>query len=499
MTNFFLDLSARGHVPNTEAGILIDRGSGSLLLKFLIPAFLAVFVAQAESAQAAFMTSSGQPAPLEPSEWLSPMMRSIAPDRQEGDFDWEGPPYPELGAGENGRSLPAHADSEEVPIVFNESVENYVNYFQNDIPTRFNIWLERSGHYLDMMKRIFREHGLPDDLVYLSLIESGFNPKAHSRAHAVGPWQFMAGTARTYDLAIDRWVDERKDPVKSTKAAARHLKDLYARFGTWPLAMASYNAGAGKIERGLIKAKTDNYWDLRQTAFIRSETRGYVPKFMAAMLIAKNPHRYGFYPEYHDPFSYDAVEVPGMASLSVIAEASEISVSELRDLNPELRTAITPPSESGYQLRLPKGKMQSFEGAYAGIPESRKIFRTRYVVRKNDTLSGIARRYGTSAGTLAKINSRSTRSILHIGEVIYIPKIDPVYPSRTSRVAEVVPITDGSSDSRSNKIIYRVQAGDTLWDISRHFKVSLANLKQHNGLDRRARIYPGDVLILGFQ
>ena len=374
----------------------------------------------------------------------------------------------------------------DVPIVLNDSVKAYLNYFQEEIPDRFGIWLGRSTRYLPMMKEAFRKYGLPEDLIYVSLIESGFNPRAHSRAHAVGPWQFMKATGRTYGLRVNRWVDERRDPEKSSDAAARHLKDLYEHFGTWPLAMASYNAGQRRIQQALKRGRVDNYWDLRSTRHIRRETKGYVPKFMAATIIAKKPEAFGFYPEYEDLFVFDKVTVPGSASLRVIAKTAKISLKALKRLNPELRTDITPPYKKEYVMRLPKGSKNAFETRYAGISDEKKVFRSQYVVRRNDTLSRIAMRYGTTVSQLAGMNNRSPRKILRVGEVIYIPKSQ----ARTPRKKRQKSYTD-------EQIVYRVQPGDTLWDISNSFKVSLRNLKRYNGIGRNTRIYPGDVLILG--
>ena len=461
--------------------------------------------------QAAFLTSSGKPGSFDSEDLLSLILKETPLDPSFAESSLEGgvPPYAfeDLEQG----IVPSHphatdeesppADREpmvDVPIVFNETVENYIEYFKEEIPDRFTVWLERSGLFLPMMRETFRKHGLPEDLAYISLIESGFNPRAHSRAHAVGPWQFMKGTGRQYQLKVNRWIDERRDPVKSTDAAARHLKDLFEKFGTWPLAMAAYNAGPRKIERGLRRGKIDNYWELRKTRYIRRETRGYVPKYMAALLISKNPQRYGFYPEYLEPIAYDTIEVPALASLPVMAKAAGISFKHLKSLNPELRTEVTPPSPARYRLRLPIGATDSFKTAYAKIPESKKIFKTRYVVKRNNTLSGIAKRYGTTATQLARMNNRSTRKILRVGEVLYIPKVIPRSSVRNPRRSQTVAMADATS-SGSHKVIYRVQTGDTLWDIARSFNMSLTRLKQHNGLGRRSLIRPGDILILGYK
>ena len=181
-----------------------------------------------------------------------------------------------------------------IPMVLNDSVENHLEYFKTRGREVFQRWLDRSARYIPVMKDIFREKNLPEDLVYVAMIESGFNPYAVSWAKAVGPWQFMPATGKLYGLKIDWWIDERKDPIKSTQAAAEHLKDLHNLFGSWPLALASYNAGAGKVQRAVLRTRSEDFWDLKASRYIRKETKNYVPKYMAATIIAKNPEAYGF-------------------------------------------------------------------------------------------------------------------------------------------------------------------------------------------------------------
>ena len=395
----------------------------------------------------------------------------------------------------------------DIPIVINESVEAYIEYFNTKLRDRFTLWLERSGRYLPIMRQIFKEHDLPEDLVFVALIESGFNPYAYSRARAVGPWQFIKGTGRLNGLRINTWVDERRDPIKSTRAAARHFKDLYERFGSWPLAMAAYNAGEGKITRALAKTKADDFWELRPTRYIRRETKGYVPKFMAATIIAKNPERFGFTLDYHDPLRFDTVTVKGSADLRVMAKAAGITYKELKTLNPELRTVLTPVYLKQYTMRLPHGTRDAFLEAYARIPDDRKMIGDRYKVRRNDTLSHIAKRFGTTVSLLREINQIPKRHILHIGDTIFIPKLNTQSKKGKTRVAsKMAPILmtsldrqhEGGAFVEGRKILYMVKRGDTLWDISQSFNVSIRNLKKYNGL-RRNLIHPGDQLVLGYQ
>ena len=234
----------------------------------------------------------------------------------------------------------------DIPIVINAAVEQHMKYFQKTIPKRFKMWLERSGRFTPMMRAILKEHDMPEDLVYLALIESGFNCSAYSRAAAVGPWQFIRGTGRRYGLRIDYWVDERRDPVKSTHAAAKYLGDLYAEFGSWYLAAAGYNAGEGKVRRALKRYNADDFWSISQGRryYLKRETRQYVPKMIAAAIIAKNPEKYGFKEiRYWEPLAYDTVKVHSGTSLGVAAKLAGIQTKELVQLNPELRRWCTPP------------------------------------------------------------------------------------------------------------------------------------------------------------
>jgi membrane-bound lytic murein transglycosylase D len=424
-------------------------------------------------------------------------------------------------AGNSSVNDPDDEATYDVPIVRNESVEDYIEYFQTEIRDKFTLWLERSGRYIPLMRGIFKEHGLPEDLVFVALIESGFNPYAYSHARAVGAWQFIKGTGRLYGLRVDNWIDERRDPIKSTDAAARYLKDLYERFGSWPLAMAGYNAGEGKIGRALIKAKTDDFWDLRSTRHIRRETKGYVPKFMAATIIAKNPERYGFTLDYHEPLQYDVITLPGSADLRVVAQAAGVPYEEIKALNPELRTELTPPYMEQYPLKLPLGTQQTFTDAYSQIPDERKIIGTRYSVRRNDTLAAVAKRFGTSVSVLREINHLTQGHLLREGDSLFIPKLQTVPQEPKPRMVASKPrksIKIGSalkkppvqmaalekqdlsnSADDGGKILYRVKDGDTLWDISQSFNVSIQDLKRYNGMGKRSRIRSGDQLVLGFE
>ncbi len=302
-----------------------------------------------------------------------------------------------------------------------KAVDRNISLFAERIKEKFSLWLSRSGRYLEMMKEILKAKNIPEDIAFLPLIESGFNPSAYSVARAVGPWQFIAGTARRYGLKIDWWRDERKDPVKSTEAAANYLKDLYEMFGSWNLAMAAYNAGEGKILNALRKTKSDDYWALLNTRYIRSETKEYVPRFMAARLIAISPDDYGFEDlKYHSPLEYDEVFLTEPVDLDVAAGCAETTLDTIRELNPELRRWSTPPGVSPYILRVPYGRKESFTERCSKIPEEDRFSISFYTARKGDTIKKISKKTGIPISVILELNDDKGLT-LKTGEKIYIP------------------------------------------------------------------------------
>ena len=378
----------------------------------------------------------------------------------------------------------------DVPIVLNASVESHLDYFNTKIRDRFQLWLNRSGRYVPLMTQIFRENGLPEDLVFVSLIESGFNPYAYSRSHAVGAWQFMKGTGRKYGLRIDSYIDERRDVVKSTRAAAAYLKDLYAMFNSWPLALASYNGGEGRVGRAMKRTNTEDFWDLRTTRHLHPETQNYVPKFMAATIIAKNPGKYGFAPEYEKPLVYDEVVITRPTDLRVIAKVASVTYGELKHLNPELRQGVTPLGDKDYRLKLPVGTRAVFEQNFSKLPEWSKTVWMRHTIRRGETLSSIARRFGTSTAVLRDMNQLSA-SAVRAGATVLVPTgpDSPQYAGATAR-------TERRPAASAGNATYRVRRGDTLWAISREFDVPIGDLRAWNGLGRRAAIRSGQRLVL---
>lgn len=361
----------------------------------------------------------------------------------------------------------------DIPLVMNNSVENNLEYFKTRGRDKFQLWLNRSARYLPTMKDIFKEKNLPEDLVYVALIESGFNPYAVSWARAVGAWQFMPGTGKLYGLKINWWIDERKDPIKSTNAAAELLKDLHGHFGSWPLALASYNAGAGKVQRAVLRTRSDDFWDLRASRFIKPETKDYIPKFMAATIIAKNPQAYGFTVENAEPYKYDEVVIGESTDLRLIARCAECTYQEIKELNPEIKRWITPPDYSKYTLRIPAGKKETFLANFAAIPQEQKIQWERHEVRKGETIASLAKRYNTNPEAIRDINGLKNKSRLSPGKHVLIP-IDINEKNHDSSFLTM------DQAAKQQQILYRVRRGETLMRIAKKHNVTIADIREWN-------------------
>jgi membrane-bound lytic murein transglycosylase D len=418
-------------------------------------------------------------------------LHSIEPDRALPDLD-----AADLDAPTWDLNVQAYADHPRVAY--------YVDYFTTTARDRFQVWLERMPRFEPMARAALTAHGLPGDLVYLALIESGFSTVAVSRSRAVGMWQFMAATGRGYGLEVSPWIDERRDPVKATDAAARYLSDLTRQFGSHYLAAAAYNGGPGRVGRGLLRISAlqgagddavdptsdDMFFELAETSSIHQETKDYVPKLIAAALIAKNPDAYGFtVPDDVEPFPLDSVMVEGGTGLDLIATLADTTLDAIRDLNPQLLRGITPPGERS-AVRLPLGTMATVAAAYAATPPTERPAVVTHVVRRGETVSGIAARYGVSTDLLMSSNRVARARSLQVGTTLYIPVSGSGLPATAFYEAE--------PDNRA-PLSHVVRRGETLSELSRQYGVSIETLRANNGIGRRNVIRAGQKLVIRAQ
>lgn len=378
-------------------------------------------------------------------------------------------------------------------------VREYLLFFQTEARDRFSIWLSRLGRYEGMIREHLRHQGLPEDLVYLTLIESGLSNTAVSRARAVGMWQFMAGTGKIYGLEVTPWVDERRDPFRATDAAARHLADLVRELGSVYLAAAAYNAGMGKVRRSIVKlpgqgpeALSDQtFFDLAERNYLRRETRDYVPKLIAAALIAKQPGRYGFMGiEPLQPLVFDEMVVPDATGLDVVARLSDTTLAAILELNPHFLRRVTPPGRE-VVVRVPRGRGETAAIRYASMPASERVTFAEHLVKRGETLSEIARSYRVSVPLIAGSNPGLKPRSLRVGQRLIIPLSGRGVSSSTLASAArptvrtaAAPLLGGST--------HRVRRGETLSAISRRYGVPLSRLLDENNLRTDSVIKPGD-------
>src|SRR5213083_1836758 len=322
---------------------------------------------------------------------------------------------------------PLAPDFPDYPRVMNDDVQYFLDRFTGSRRIVVELWMSRSGRYLAMIQEVFRNQGLPTDLAFTAMIESGFNPRAVSRVGAKGLWQFMASTARRYGLRVDRWVDERLDPERSTVAAAAYLRDLYNLFGSWPLAQAAYNAGEVKVARAISKTGSRDFWTLAQSRYLRRETKEFVPQIHAVTMIGREPDRYGFEFDDLEPASAETITVPPSTDLRRLAGNAGLSVVTVRALNPTLVRGVTPPGRT-WTLRVPVGERERVVAALAPrratvVATSGRNEFTRamasgdvHVVRSRDTVSGIARHYGVSVDDVMRWNRLESQDRIRPGD-----------------------------------------------------------------------------------
>ena len=376
----------------------------------------------------------------------------------------------------------------DLPIDLNDSVLSCIELYQGNLRDWFEAALARGGRYLPRIREVFASEGIPQDLAYVALVESAFKTGALSRAKAKGVWQFMPKTGKEYGLQQDWWVDERSSPEKATRAAARYLKFLYSMFSDWNLSLAAYNAGPGKVMRGINRYDRTDFWDLSRTRAFKRETKNYVPMIHAAIVVAKAPEKYGFSVVPEEAPAYEVVPVDGAVDLRLIAECAAAEVDEVQLLNPELRRLATPAQKS-FELKVPHGSGQTVADCLTAMPPEKRVrFRT-HVVARGQTLATIAHRFGTSARDIAQANrldpgrrvARGTELIIPIAARAAVP---------TARTA-----SGHRPPAEPQRISYRVRPGDTLATIASQYKISVRDLQSWNGL-KSSRIAAGNVLTI---
>ena len=307
-------------------------------------------------------------------------------------------------------------------VVDNPRVRQFVRQYSATNKEYFQTLLERSGKYMPIIAKVLSDEGLPEELAYLALLESEFLVNTTSQSGAVGLWQFVPSTARQYGLRIDDWVDERRDPVKSTRAAAAYLKDLHRYYGRWYLVTAAYNAGPAIIDKALQTSRAADFWGIKEKAQLRQETRNFVPKFVAIALIATNPKKYGFNNlRYEEPLEFDEVDAEGLLKIDTAAEMAEADLTAMKELNPALLRNVTPPGARGYRLRVPAGKALVFAkaGEYQRNKEQESVRVVTHEVTRGDTLVSIAARYGQAVSSLMELNGLTTAR-LQIGQKLRV-------------------------------------------------------------------------------
>jgi membrane-bound lytic murein transglycosylase D len=410
--------------------------------------------------------------------------------------DLEPPPEPQPVAAERVAEALAAAQGEhfDLPVVVYPEVASLIDYYTGPRRDWLVAALERAGRWLPMIRAELTAAGLPLDLAWLPLVESAFHTHARSRARAQGMWQFMAGTARLYDLHVDGVVDERNDPYLATPAAVAHLGDLHATFGDWALALAAYNSGAGRVHRALKRAKgATDFWSVRR--HLPRETRNYVPGLWALLVVAKDPTAYGLPAVQESTACRATVPVDGALDLEVLAERSDLDRERLGELNPALLRGITP-AKGRYDLAVPCGTEQQVAAAIESIPPDQRVRKIFHTVRRGDTLGAIARRYGSNVDTLAAANNIRNPRALRIGQTLVIPRYPTSGRTGPVRSASAAPERAGAGGERqAAPDRYVVRRGDTLYDIARRYGVSLDELKRRNGLSG-SLIKPGDVLLM---
>ncbi len=401
--------------------------------------------------------------------------------------------------------------SHDIPIPLNDKVLSYVELFQGRLRDFLAGGLQRGSRYLPMVQSVFRAEGVPLDLAYVPLIESAFKPTALSRASARGMWQFMRGTGLDHGLKQNWYIDERADPEKATRAAAKYFKTLYGMFSDWHLAMASYNGGPGRVQRAMRASGLSDFWTLSANErYLPRETREYVPMILAAVIIAKNPAQYGFDVPEVEALAYDKVRVASAVDLRRVAEWTGVSIDEIQALNPELRRWTTPLRYPEYEVKVPAGTGPQLEARLAAAAPAELSALKFHTVRRRESLAAIARTLGVSRNDLAEANGLSVRASVRAGQRLLIPRA-PAAPLLASATRPAAPVRQAepvvaaravasrtAPDVDETDVLvrtHRVKRGETLYGIANAYDVTVAQLREWNGL-KSTRLDVGDRLTI---
>jgi membrane-bound lytic murein transglycosylase D len=401
------------------------------------------------------------------------------------------------------------------PVVYNKSVKKWINYFLNRGRGFFERYSARAGHYAPLLSKILHEYGLPRDLIFLAMAESGFRANAKSWAKAVGPWQFMPYTGKRFGLKIDWYMDERRDPIKSTIAAAKYLTKLFSMYGSWELAAAAYNAGEGKMNRAIRRYRTENFWKIRRGRYLKPETKNYVPKIMALAILGKNLRSFGFADiDFHDPLDFDEITIGPGVDLMLLSEAMGADFAEIKRLNPELLRWFTPLNIESYVLRIPQGMKKNYVSCCKDESYNATAFQPYKIKGRRATLKQIAKKFKIKPYVLKELNNLAINRYLKRGTEVHIPfrigqsKRDPMYSDLYEKPRKSVRRRRKyrrqiARAKRKGKVIaspttfYTVKRGDTLWDVSRKTGVGLMTLMRTNmRLVQNRMIRAGDKLAI---
>jgi len=413
----------------------------------------------------------------------------------------------------------------ELAVPDQPAIDYWTRRFSGEKHKSFQIHLDRARDYVVPCQEILRQQGLPEDLVYVALVESGFTPTARSHANAVGMFQFISTTGKRYRLEQNQWIDERRHPFKAARAAGEYLSFLYDTFGSWPLALAGYNCGEKAVQAAIDQSGLKTFWELAQSGYLPAETREYVPKFYATIRIVRDAKQYGFHftPQYYTP-KHETVSVPGGVKLSWLEKRTGVPESSLRNCNPELCQAVTPPGDSPYALCVPIGTGESVQAAVASCPlpapeekpaakalafknmgESRVTPATATdscTVKPGDTWFSLARKYQCSVEALAFLNGlKPSPQTLKTGQTLKIPAKGPVIlavAKKDTIEKQQNPIAAPAKATRPQKscVSYPVRPGDTLWSIAGRFRVSVEELSAHNKLGQGQKLVAGNTLTI---